>query len=162
MTTDYFTFFTELADGAVVLSLLLLAYQIWLQRQDLRFSATEGLMGDFSRMTLFLVDHPRVARQIYPYSPDAAESGQGSDPQDRQMALYYLDSLLGLFERAWLASKHSKARKEDWYGWRNWLKSLAKSTLFIDLLRASEEQWDGKFREELESILKEVTAEAAK
>ena len=78
------------------------------------------------------------------------------------MALYYLDSLLGLFERAWLASAHSKARKEDWIGWRNWLKSVAKSPIFSDLLKASEEEWEQPFRKELESILEEIRAEDVK
>jgi hypothetical protein len=158
MILDFFTLFTELADCAVVVSLLLVAYQIWLQRRDLRFTANEGLMSDFSQMTLFLVDHPQIARQVYSDS-GVGDAELAGDLQDRQMALYYLDGLLGLFERAWWASKQSKARREDWIGWRNWLKSLAKSSLFAELLKSSEGEWEPAFREELRSILAEIQTE---
>jgi hypothetical protein len=157
MILDYLT---GLANVAIVASLLLLAYQIYLQRQDLRFSEYEALMSDFSQMTLFLVDHPQIERQVYPRSSDA-EAKLGSDVEDKQMASYYLDSLLGLCERAWWASKQSKARREDWIGWRNWLKALAKNPLFVDLFNTSEGEWDPAFRKELASIIKETqTAKA--
>ena len=117
--------------GAVVVSLVFLMIQIKQQREDERFTVFEKLMSDFTQLNLILVNRPQIADYLYPSSGTEWKNAS----TEERMAFYYLDSVLGLCERAWTAGRKSKAGKTEWIGWRNWLKSFAKSPIFAEMQR---------------------------
>jgi hypothetical protein len=139
---------------AVLGSLVFLAFQIKQQREGERFTVFEKLMSDFTQLNLLLVNHPQIADHLYP----GEEAEWKNEPTEKRMAFYYLDSVLGLCERAWTAGKKSKAEQNEWIGWRNWLKSFAKGPLFAELLKANEGMYEEPFTKELESILREANS----
>ena len=123
--SNYSFVLSLIGNGAVLASLVFLAFQIRQQREDERFTVFEKLMSDFTQLNLILVNRPDIADYLYPSS--GAE--WKNSPTEKRMAFYYLDSVLGLCERAWTAGKKSKAEQNEWIGWRNWLKSFAKGPL---------------------------------
>jgi len=153
----YYSFVLSLiGNSAVLVSLVFLAFQIRQQREDERFTVFEKLMSDFTQLNLVLVNRPQIADYLYPSSGTEWENA----PPEKRMAFYYLDSVLGLCERAWTAGRKSKAGKTEWIGWRNWLKSFAKSPVFSELLKATEGMYEEPFTKELESILRETSSES--
>lgn len=158
--SNYSLILTVIGNGAVVVSLIILAYQIKLQRQDARFTVFEKLMSDFTQLNLLLVNRPQIASYLYPESTSIEGTKWDTEPTEKRMAFYYLDSVLGLCERAWTAGRQSKANPEEWIGWRNWLKSFAKSPIFAELFKANEGMYEESFTTEIESILREVDSDS--
>ena len=154
--STYSLIVSAIGSGAVLVSLLFLAFQIKQQREDERFTVFEKLMSDFTQLNLLLVNRPQIADYLYP----ASGTEWKNEPTEKRMAFYYLDSVFGLCERAWTAGRKSKAGKAEWIGWRNWLKSFAKSPVFAELLKANEGMYEEPFTRELESILREVESES--
>jgi hypothetical protein len=156
---NYYTYsfvLSLIGNCAVLVSLAFLAFQIRQQREDERFTVFEKLMSDFTQLNLMLVNRPQIADYLYPSSGAEWKNA----PTEERMAFYYLDSVLGLCERAWTAGRKSKAGKTEWIGWRNWLKSFAKSPVFAELLKGNEGMYEEPFTKELETILREATSES--
>lgn len=157
---NYSLYLSLIGNGAVIVSLIFLVIQIRQQRQDGRFTVFEKLMSDFTQLNLLLVNKPQIASYLYPESTSIEGPKWDTEPVEKRMAFYYLDSVLGLCERAWTAGRQSKADPKEWIGWRNWLKSFAKSPVFAELIKANEGMYEDSYITELESILREVDSDS--
>ena len=143
------------ANIALVISLFFLVYQIALQRREMKYSIYERLMSDFSDASFLLVEHPELLGTIY--------VGEGSPINwkkydENQKLLYsYLDGLLALFERVWIACDEIKLPKEVWQQWKIWVKELVLNDVFLDVVNDNQEHYDSSFINEIQRIINEVT-----
>lgn len=140
---------TALADGAVIGSLLVLAYQIYLQRREMKYSTYEKLMSDFSATASLLIDHPEVL--------DITMKGDPPEKwdkykEDEKKAYYYFDSLLGLFERVYSAKKEKRLSQEEWERWRKWIEYLITNEIFLDVVNDNIELYDSEFIDEIRNL----------
>lgn len=139
---------------ALVASVMFLAYQVWLQRQDLRFSTYDRLMSDFTQLDLVLVNDPRLAFYVYP-DPQGELTKRSWDAEftEEERSFYYIDALLGLFERAWMARKKSKAYYEHWLLWENWIRYVTRGPVFRKVFERNKEFYDPRFVKEVERLI---------
>lgn len=141
---------TTTANICLMFSVAILAYQVWLQRRELRYSVYEKLMSDFSNASLVPCKDPDLREMYVGESRPAHWSSYSAG--DKAM-YFYFDSLLGLFERVWVSYKEDKwVGSEDWEQWRNWIGELVENRIFQDLIKESEKLYDPLFLKEINRI----------
>ena len=131
-----------ITDISLIGSFIFLAYQVLMERKDLRYNTYEKLMSDFTTTSLFLAEHPNIARYV------TGEVILNKNEEDEKSAYFYLDAILSLCERVW----HSKQTVE-WAHWENWLRGMAKSELFQELVKDSVKSYDKEFVAVLQKLV---------
>jgi hypothetical protein len=145
---------TALANIAVVISLGVLAYQIHLQRSEMKYSTYEKLMSEFSATATLLIDHPEVL--------NITTKGSGKPKkwdkygEDEKKAYCFFDSMLGLQERAYFAIKDLRLPQKDWGDWRKWIEDLVTNEIFMDVFNDNKELYDSEFKDEMENVIKKI------
>ncbi|HML01903.1 MAG TPA: hypothetical protein VK487_00865 [Candidatus Bathyarchaeia archaeon] len=138
---------TLVSGGVLAITLAVLAYELYLENRESKILAYERLRSDFMRASLAIVNHPQVYDFLYHANPN-----NGNDKNydlHRKMTILYLDTLLGLFERAW-KNLRIKKMEEEWNCWRNWLKLLSCSEGFDEV--RTEGIYDKGFVDEIKRI----------
>ena len=145
---------TIVADIALVVSVVVLSYQVLLQRRELKYSSYEKLMSDFSNAAVTLVEQ-RGLRDVFVSGDEPGNWKRYTE--DEKTAYFYFDSLIGLFERVWVSHKELHwSTEEDWNQWRNWIAELKRNKVFVDVLLEAKEDglFDPEFISEMEQIWK--------
>ncbi|MEM1540731.1 MAG: hypothetical protein QXJ07_05050 [Candidatus Bathyarchaeia archaeon] len=139
------------ADLGIVISVIVLIYQIALERRELKYNTYDRLMSDFTTISLYIIDHPRFKDM---YVGKAEPKNWKKYSEEQKSLYYYFDSLLALFERVWIACKEMKIiSKEDWKYWRRWLQELSENQIFKDTFWDNRELYDDSFAKEVESVI---------
>ena len=122
-----------LLTGAVLAStLLVLAVQLYYERTEAKYLSYERLRADFMTASLSLVQYPQILNYLYqPWKRRVIEGDEKGIHKGK--AHVFLDTLLGLFERAWKDWKLKKISNEEWIQWREWLYALTFSDGFDDI-----------------------------
>lgn len=107
---------------SLTLSLIFLAYQVFMERGAIKRDTYEKLRSDSTNISLFLAEHTEIELYLYKNSED-------TNLKDYKMAYYYLDALLGLCERAYVSQGQT-----EWEQWRNWLAQMKESNLFQEIV----------------------------
>jgi hypothetical protein len=148
---------TIVANIALVVSVVVLSYQVLLQRRELKYSSYEKLMSDFSNAAVILVQE-RGLRDVF-VSGDEPRNWRRYT-EDEKTAYFYFDSLIGLFERVWVSYKELHwSTEEDWNQWRNWIAELKRNKVFVDVLLEAKEDglFDPKFMSEMKQVGKRAS-----
>jgi hypothetical protein len=145
---------TASSDVAVMVSLVILAIQIYFQRREMKYSTYEKLMSDFSATASLLIDHPEVLDITMKGSAPPEKWGKYSENEKK--AYYYFDSLLGLFERVYFARKEIKLPQEEWERWRRWIEYLKTNDIFMDVFNDNIELYDSGFTDEINNSVKTI------
>lgn len=146
-----------IADLAFAASLVILVYQIYLQRKDTRIAAYDKLMGDFTQIQLEVMEHPEVTD--YLYGKDGHSAGSHHYEKEETIALHYMDALIGLIERVWIAQRQYKFPGSNWIQWRYWLVQLGKSPHFREYFESARGYYDSSFVNEVQKAINESKAE---
>jgi len=151
ITVTYISLFAALAANvAVVVSLYLQRRELREHTRELTYSVYERLMGEFSNVTLKLVESSDL-REAFVFGAEPAQWHNYDQP--KRALFFYFDSLLGLFERVWYSCQSSQGgSEEDWQQWKNWIKELAANAVFVDLLNESEGLYDSGFLKEVKEV----------
>ena len=151
-------FVSDASGVAIVGTLILLYLQIRgegksrkFEGKSREFETYEKLMSDFSDVTLKLMDNPELSEQVYKDQNMPLKWQSYSSEQKR--AYSYFDSLLGLFERVWIARKESNLGTTEVEAWKVWLRDLASIDIFIDVFRDNEGQFDSSLMREVKEFV---------
>ncbi len=153
VTTNQVNIANTVADAAIVVSLVFLGYQILMQRVELRYDTYERLMDKYADSAVFLATHPEIEKYLPSHNLDAS-----SESDQKLTAYYYLDVLLALFERVWIARTQKRMRMESWLLWRRWIQDLARNEMFVVHFKSSENYYSASFTKEVNSIISGVSA----
>jgi hypothetical protein len=122
----------------------------------MRYSVYEKLMSEFTSITLLLAKE-RELQEVYEWN--GTYVGKGKDLE--RSKFLYLDSLLGLFERVWIAHRKMRWWEKEWEPWRNWIAALAKNRIFLDVVDEAHalQVYDCEFIAEVQKIVKAACAQ---
>ncbi|MDG6904329.1 MAG: hypothetical protein JRN20_00930 [Nitrososphaerota archaeon] len=149
---DIVTLVTLIANASIAASLIVLIIQIYSQRKENRFSTYEKLMSEFTNASLFLAEHQQIAEFLYGDDPEHTIP-QNLFQSTRWASFYYLDALLGLFERVWVARQQGYFQR--WSYWRNWISDLSKKAVFLELFENTKQSYDPSFVQEVEEVIRQ-------
>jgi hypothetical protein len=151
MAEDVIQVVSVVADLGVMISVIVLVYQIILQQRELRYNTYDRLMSDFTTASLYIIDHPEFKEM---YVGKAEPKNWKNHGKKEKSLYYYFDSLLALFERVWIACREMKIiSKEDWEYWRRWLKEPSENQIFRDVFWDNKELYDEFFVKEVENVI---------
>ena len=131
---DVISLATLVADISIAASLIALIIQIHLQRRETRYSTYEKLMSEFTSSSLFLAEHQEIAEFIYGNDPSKTIP-ENQYQRFKWASFYYLDALLALFERVWVARQQGYLPQIEWVSWRNWLSDSQKQMFSVCYLK---------------------------
>lgn len=101
ITPDLLIIFTLATDIAIVVTLVVLAIQVYLQRKETKYNTYEKLMIDYATKTL-LFDHPDVLEIAIKGSGKTPKCGKYIDVEYAEKRTYsFFDLFLSLLERVW-------------------------------------------------------------
>ena len=124
-----------------------LAYQIILQRRETRRVSYQRLMEEFSNLSKFALEHPDLEKHIPTYV---------SETKEKREAFWYLDMLISLLERVWIADLEGQLSRNSWPLWRNWIEELATNKIFVDHFQQNTKYYESTFVAEINRIIQEV------
>ncbi len=141
---------TLATDMAVVISIAVLAIQVYLQRKATKYNTYEKLMSDFSATASLLIDRPEILEIYVQGNGKPKKWGRYSEAEKR--AFSFFSSLLGLLERVWFG-----VPEKDWINYYSkWVKDLATNDIFLDVFNDNKKIYDVSFTDEVDKIIKEV------
>jgi hypothetical protein len=146
------------ANITTVISLLILAYQIYLQRSEMKYDTYERLMSDFSATAALLVNHPEVLNITTRGSGQPKKWNKYGE--DEKKAYCFFDSMLGLLERAYFAIKDLRLPQKDWRDWTKWIEDLVTNEIFMDVFNDNKELYDFEFKGEIENVIKKTNTKS--
>jgi hypothetical protein len=157
--TDMLDTVTLITNIAVFVSIIFLAYQIYLQRKETEYNRYEKLMSDFSETATTLVDNPEVRDIVIAGNGRPKNWGKYTEPQKK--AYFYFDSLISLLERVYVGVPHSKP-SDDWAGWKIWVEDLSTNDLFVDAFNDNKRMYSALFVVEIESVIRKRVVDQKK
>jgi hypothetical protein len=135
---------------AIVISLLVVATNVYLQRKSTNYNTYEKLMSDFSGTASILIDRPEILEIYVKGTGKPTKWDQYSESEKRTFA--YFNSLLALMERVWFG-----VPKKDWKNYYSkWVKDLATNELFLDVYNHYRKIYDASFTRKLDDIIKDT------
>jgi hypothetical protein len=135
---------------AIVISLLVVATNVYLQRKSTNYNTYEKLMSDFSGTASILIDRPEILEIYVKGTGKPKKWDQYSEAEKRTFAFF--NSLLALMERVWFG-----VPKRDWKNYYSkWVKDLATNEIFLDAFNHYRKIYDASFTHKLDSIIKEA------
>lgn len=144
---------TLVTNITVVISIAVLAYQVYLQRKETEYNRYEKLMSDFSATAALLIEHPEV-RDTYLAGSGRPKKWE-SYTEAQKKTFCYFDSLISLLERVYVGVPHSKTT-DDWDGWKLWIQDLATNDLFIDSFNNCKRMYGKEFVDEVDRVIEKV------
>jgi hypothetical protein len=150
ISSDLQATFTLATDIAVVISIVVLAIQVYLQRKATKYNTYEKLMSDFSATASLLIDHPEILEIYFQGNGKPKQWGKYSEAEKKTFSFF--SSLLGLLERVWFG-----VPEKDWINYYSkWVKDLATNDIFLDVFNDNKKIYDVSFTNEVDKIIKEV------
>jgi hypothetical protein len=133
---------------AIVISLLVVATNVYLQRKSTKYNTYDKLMSDFSGTASILIDRPEILEEYVKGTGKPKEWDQYSEAEKKTFAFF--NSLLALMERVWFG-----VPKKDWKNYYSkWVEDLATNDLFLDVFNHYKKIYDVSFTHEVEDIIK--------
>lgn len=142
---------TLATDLAVVISLVVLSINVYLQRKATKYSTYEKLMSDFSGTASILIDRPEIL-EIYVKGKGQPKKWDKYSEAEKKTFSFF-SSLLALLERVWFG-----VAEKDWINYYSkWVKDLATNDVFLDVFNDTKKIYDVSFTNEMDAIIKGVT-----
>jgi hypothetical protein len=137
-------------DIAVVISLVVLSINVYLQRKATRYNTYEKLMSDFSGTASILIDRPEIL-EIYVKGKGQPKKWDKYSEAEKKTFSFF-SSLLALLERVWFG-----VPEKDWINYYSkWVKDLATNEVFLDVFNDTKKMYDVSFTNEMDAIVKKV------
>ncbi len=141
---------TLATDIAIVISLVVVTAQVYLQRKATKYNTYEKLMSDFSATASLLIDRPEILEIYFRGNGKPKRWDKYSEAEKR--AFFFFGSLLALLERVWFG-----VPEKDWIDYYSkWVKDLATNDIFLDVFNDNKKMYDVSFTNEIDAITKEV------
>ena len=142
---------TFATDIAVVISLVVLSINVYLQRKATKYNTYEKLMSDFSGTASILIDRPEILEIYVKGKGQPKKWGKYSEAEKKTFSFF--SSLLALLERVWFG-----VAEKDWINYYSkWVKDLATNDVFLDVFNDTKKIYDVSFTNEMDAIIKGVT-----
>jgi hypothetical protein len=142
---------TLATDIAVVISLVVLSINLYLQRKATKYNTYEKLMSDFSGTASILIDRPEILEIYVKGKGQPKKWSKYSDAEKKTFSFF--SSLLALLERVWFG-----VAEKDWINYYSkWVKDLATNDVFLDVYNDTKKIYDVSFTNEMDAIIKGVT-----
>jgi hypothetical protein len=134
---------------AIVISLLVVATNVYLQRKSTNYNTYEKLMSDFSGTASILIDRPEILEIYVKGKGKPKKWDQYSEAEKRTFAFF--NSLLALLERVWFG-----VPGKDWRNYYSkWVRDLATNDIFLDVFNDYKKIYDVSFTVEVDAIIKD-------
>jgi pheromone shutdown protein TraB len=138
---------TLATDIAIVISLVVVAIQVYLQRKATKYNTYEKLMSDFSANASLLIDRPEILEIYYKGKGKPKRWDKYSEAEKK--AFSFFSSTLALLERVWFG-----VPEKDWIDYYSkWVKDLATNDVFLDVFNDSKKIYDVSFTREIDAII---------
>jgi hypothetical protein len=135
---------------AIVISLLVVAINVYLQRKSTRYTTYEKLMHDFSGTATILIDRPEILEVYIKGSGKPKKWDSYNEGEKKTFAFF--NSLIALLERVWFG-----VPEKDWrYYYSKWVKDLATNEIFLDVFNHYKKIYDVSFTDKVSEIIKET------
>ena len=142
---------TLATDIAIVISLVVLSINVYLQRKATKYNTYEKLMSDFSGTASVLIDRPEILEIYVKGKGQPKKWDKYSDAEKKTFTFF--SSLLALLERVWFG-----VPEKDWSNYYSkWVKDLATNDVFLDVYNDTKKIYDVSFTNEMDAITKGVT-----
>ena len=139
---------TLATDIAIVISLVVLAIQVYLQRKATKYNTYEKLMSEFSGTASILIDRPEIL-EIYVKGRGKPKKWDKYSEAEKKTYSFF-SSLLALLERVWFG-----VHKKDWMNYYSkWVKDLVTNDVFLDFFDDNKKIYDISFTKEVDAIIK--------
>ena len=150
ISSDIQAIATLATDIAVVISLVVLSINVYLQRKATKYNTYEKLMSDFSGTASILVDRPEILEIYFKGKGQPKKWGQYSEAEKKTFSFF--SSLLALLERVWFG-----VPEKDWINYYSkWVKDLATNNVFLDVFNDTKKMYDVSFTNEMDAIIKKL------
>jgi len=150
ISSDIQSTVTLATDIAVVILLVVLSIQVYLQRKTTKYNTYEKLMSDFSSTAHLLIDRPEIL-EIYVQGSGKPKKWDNYREAEKK-AFSFFSSLLALLERVWFGVPET-----DWINYYSkWVKDLATNDIFLDVFKDNKKMYDVSFTNEIDAIIKEA------
>ena len=141
---------TLATDIAIVISLVVLAIQVYLQRKATKYNTYEKLMSEFSGTASILIDRPEIL-EIYVKGKGQPKKWDKYSEAEKKTFSFF-SSLLALLERVWFG-----VPEKDWINYYSkWVKDLATNDIFLDVFNDTKKMYDVSFTNEMDAIIKKL------
>jgi len=141
---------TLATDIAVVISLVVLSINVYLQRKATKYNTYEKLMSDFSGTASILIDRPEIL-EIYVKGKGQPKKWDKYSEAEKKTFSFF-SSLLALLERVWFG-----VAEKDWINYYSkWVKDLATNDVFLDVFNDTKKMYDVSFTNEMDAIIKGI------
>ncbi len=135
---------------AIVISLVVLSINVYLQRKATKYNTYEKLMSDFSGTASILIDRPEIL-EIYVKGKGKPKKWDKYSEAEKKTFSFF-SSLLALLERVWFG-----VPEKDWrYYYSKWVKDLVTNDVFLDVFNESKKMYDVSFTNEVDAIINEI------
>jgi hypothetical protein len=134
---------------AIVISLVVLSINVYLQRKSTKANTYDKLMSDFSTTASILIDRPEIL-EIYVRGKGKPKKWDKYNAAEKK-TFGFFNALLALLERVWFG-----VPEKDWkYYFSKWVKDLVTNEVFLDVFNDNKKIYDVSFTNEVEAIIKE-------
>jgi len=145
---------TLATDIAIVISLVVVAIQVYLQRKATKYNTYEKLMSDFSASSSLLIGHPEILEIYYRGNGKPKKWDKYSEAEKK--AFSFFSSTLALLERVWFG-----VPEKDWIEYYSkWVKDLATNNVFLDVFNDTKKMYDVSFTREMDTIINGIKEKA--
>ena len=150
ISSDIQAIVTLATDIAIVISLVVLAINVYLQRKATKYNTYEKLMSDFSGTASILIDRPEIL-EIYVKGKGKPKKWDKYSEAEKKTFSFF-SSLLALLERVWFG-----VPEKDWINYYSkWVKDLATNEVFLDVFNDNKKMYDVSFTNEIDAIIKGI------
>ena len=147
ISSDVQSTVTLATDIAIVISLAVVAIQVYLQRKATKYNTYEKLMSDFSANASLLIDRPEILEIYYRGNGKPKKWDKYSEAEKK--AFSFFSSTLAMLERVWFG-----VPEKDWIDYYSkWVKDLATNDIFLDVFNDSKKIYDVSFTREIDAII---------
>jgi hypothetical protein len=134
---------------AIVISLVVLSINVYLQRKSTKDNTYDKLMSDFSTTASILIDRPEIL-EIYVRGKGKPKKWDKYNAAEKK-TFGFFNALLALLERVWFG-----VPEKDWkYYFSKWVRDLVTNEVFLDVFNDNKKIYDVSFTKEVEAIIKE-------
>ena len=151
-SNDVVTAVSVIANLALVITVVFLAYQVKLQRNEIKRDSYDRLMSSFTSSVEFLASHPVIEK----YLPSYKFNDPPKIVEEKLTVFYYLDMLISTFERVWTAKEEKRLYENSWLYWRDWIKQLAANPIFVEHFNQNKKEYSPSFIAEVDGIINEL------
>lgn len=135
---------------AIVISLVVLSINVYLQLKSTKANTYDKLMSDFSTTASILIDRPEIL-EIYVRGKGKPKKWDNYNAAEKK-TFGFFNALLALLERVWFG-----VPEKDWkYYFSKWVRDLVTNEVFLDVFNDNKKIYDVSFTNEVEAIIKEV------